>query len=50
MTEGLFGQARKLAEKRRKKWDMTSTDWEFVDKLLVALKVYCFSPPDRDQI
>ncbi|KAJ7910361.1 hypothetical protein B0H13DRAFT_2272566 [Mycena leptocephala] len=45
MTEGLFGQARKLAEKRRKKWDMTSTDWEFVDKLLVALKRWLGTMP-----
>ncbi|KAF8181032.1 hypothetical protein K438DRAFT_1976480 [Mycena galopus ATCC 62051] len=39
LPNGLTGKAKKVAQARKKKWEMSSGDWEFVDKLVKALEV-----------
>ncbi|KAF8189167.1 hypothetical protein K438DRAFT_1493839, partial [Mycena galopus ATCC 62051] len=35
LPNGLTGKAKRVAQARKKKWEMSSGDWEFVDKLNV---------------
>jgi hypothetical protein len=39
LPNGLIGKAKRVAQARKKKWEMSSGDWEFVDKLVKALEV-----------
>jgi hypothetical protein len=39
LPNGLNGKPKQVAQARRKKWEMSSGDWEFVDKLVKALEV-----------
>ncbi|KAF7378021.1 Reverse transcriptase-RNase H-integrase [Mycena sanguinolenta] len=39
MARGLSGKAKAAALARKKKWEMHSSDWEFIDKLMSALEV-----------
>ncbi|KAJ7714918.1 hypothetical protein B0H16DRAFT_1701898 [Mycena metata] len=39
LPTGLRGKAAQVALNRKKKWEMSSTDWEFIDKLVKALEV-----------
>jgi hypothetical protein len=39
LPNGLGGKVKAVATARKKKWEMSSTDWEFVDKLVAALEV-----------
>ncbi|KAJ7697274.1 hypothetical protein B0H14DRAFT_2418267 [Mycena olivaceomarginata] len=38
LPNGLIGKAKRVAQARKKKWEMSSGDWEFVDKLVKALE------------
>ncbi|KAJ7924535.1 hypothetical protein B0H13DRAFT_1601577 [Mycena leptocephala] len=39
LPNGLTEKAKKVAQARKKKWEMSSGDWEFIDKLVRALEV-----------
>ncbi|KAJ7832433.1 hypothetical protein B0H14DRAFT_1174627 [Mycena olivaceomarginata] len=39
MARGLTGKAKAAALATKKKWEMHSSDWEFIDKLMDALEV-----------
>ncbi|KAJ7869546.1 hypothetical protein B0H14DRAFT_3440541 [Mycena olivaceomarginata] len=39
LPNGLNGKPKQVAQARKKKWEMSSGDWEFVDKLVKALEV-----------
>jgi hypothetical protein len=39
---GLTGKKKTAALASKKKWEMSSSDWEFIDKLMVALEVSFF--------
>ncbi|KAJ7449761.1 hypothetical protein B0H11DRAFT_2332104, partial [Mycena galericulata] len=39
LPTGLAGKAKRVAQARKKKWEMKSGDWEYVSKLIDALQV-----------
>ncbi|KAJ6590812.1 hypothetical protein B0H10DRAFT_1628179, partial [Mycena sp. CBHHK59/15] len=39
LPNGLTGKAKRVMQARKQKWEMSSGDWEFVDKLVKALEV-----------
>ncbi|KAJ7863308.1 hypothetical protein B0H14DRAFT_3608551 [Mycena olivaceomarginata] len=39
LPNGFTGKAKKVAQARKKKWEMSCGDWEFVDKLVKAFEV-----------
>ncbi|KAJ7035955.1 hypothetical protein C8F04DRAFT_499685 [Mycena alexandri] len=39
LPSGLTGKPRRVAQARKKKWEMSSWDWEFVSKLVKGLEV-----------
>lgn len=39
MARGLTGKAKTAALENKKEWDMRSSDWEFIEKLIKALEV-----------
>ncbi|KAF7346736.1 Reverse transcriptase-RNase H-integrase [Mycena sanguinolenta] len=39
MPNGLTGKVKRVAQARKKKWEMSSADWEFIEKLIKALEV-----------
>lgn len=42
MARGLTGKAKAAALASKKKWEMRSSDWEFIDKLMNALEARIF--------
>ncbi|KAJ7324027.1 hypothetical protein DFH08DRAFT_1085349 [Mycena albidolilacea] len=39
LPNGLTGKARRVAQARKKKWEMSSGNWDFSDKLVKALEI-----------
>ncbi|KAJ6491089.1 hypothetical protein C8R45DRAFT_928912 [Mycena sanguinolenta] len=39
MPNSLTGKVKRVAQARKKKWEMSSADWEFIEKLIKALEV-----------
>jgi hypothetical protein len=47
MACGLTGKAKAAALATKKKWEMHSSDWEFINKLMDALEVRIGSPSNN---